>query len=191
MDCIQFLRNISALTLTEVQANRQLAGAKPRKFKQAGILLHHSVYECRRILAKYYTTRVSIFQYQIEICWLYHQLYQTAIYLSSGEKNKIRTCLVACACTQVRRSNLTSLFTAWLFQRFLLSILEARIYSVTRHLDSYILLQSIWRVPPACGPLLQLATAQACQARHVLTKFRVRTGGAQGNQMHTRNGWCP
>ena len=30
-------------------------------------------------------------------------------------------------------------------------------------LESYILLQSIWGVPPACGPLLQLATAHAGQ----------------------------
>ena len=38
------------------------------------------------------------------------------------------------------------------------------LYRVTRHLDSYILLQSlVWIVPPACGPLLQLATAQAGQ----------------------------
>ena len=36
-------------------------------------------------------------------------------------------------------------------------------YRVTRHLDSYILLQSIWGVRPACGPLLQLAAAQAGQ----------------------------
>ena len=34
---------------------------------------------------------------------------------------------------------------------------------MTRHLDSYILLKSIWGVPPACGPLLQLATAQEGQ----------------------------
>ena len=34
-------------------------------------------------------------------------------------------------------------------------------YRVTGQLESYIQLQSIWGVPPACGPLLQLATAQA------------------------------
>ena len=34
---------------------------------------------------------------------------------------------------------------------------------VTRQLKSYILLQSIWGVPPACGPLLQLASAQIGQ----------------------------
>ena len=34
-------------------------------------------------------------------------------------------------------------------------------YRVTRQVESYILLQLIWGVPPACGPLLQLATAQA------------------------------
>ena len=37
------------------------------------------------------------------------------------------------------------------------------IYRVTRQLESYILLQSIWGVSPACWPLLQLATAQAGQ----------------------------
>ena len=36
-------------------------------------------------------------------------------------------------------------------------------YRAAQHLESYILLQSIWGVPPACGPLLQLATAQASQ----------------------------
>ena len=34
-------------------------------------------------------------------------------------------------------------------------------YRVTRQLESYILLQSIWGVLLACGPLLQLATAHA------------------------------
>ena len=37
------------------------------------------------------------------------------------------------------------------------------LYRVSRHLDSFIMLQSIWGVPSACGPLLQLATAQAGQ----------------------------
>ena len=37
------------------------------------------------------------------------------------------------------------------------------LYRVTRHLDSYIILKSFWGVPQACGPLLQLATAQAGQ----------------------------
>ena len=37
------------------------------------------------------------------------------------------------------------------------------LYRVTRHVESYILLRSIWGVPPVCGPLLQLATAQAGQ----------------------------
>ena len=36
-------------------------------------------------------------------------------------------------------------------------------YRATLHLDSYILFQSIWGVPPAFGPLLQLATAQSGQ----------------------------
>ena len=36
-------------------------------------------------------------------------------------------------------------------------------YRVTRQLESCIMLQSIWGVPLACGPLLQLATAQAGQ----------------------------
>ena len=40
---------------------------------------------------------------------------------------------------------------------------KVHIYRVTRQLESYIRLQSIWGVPPACGPLLQLATAQAGQ----------------------------
>ena len=36
-------------------------------------------------------------------------------------------------------------------------------YRVTRQVEAYILLTSIWGVLPACGPLLQLATAQASQ----------------------------
>ena len=36
-------------------------------------------------------------------------------------------------------------------------------YRVTRQVEAYILLTSIWGVPPACGPLLQLATAHAGQ----------------------------
>ena len=42
-----------------------------------------------------------------------------------------------------------------------LSFASQILYRVTRQLESYIMLQSIWGVPPACGPLLQLATAQA------------------------------
>ena len=42
-------------------------------------------------------------------------------------------------------------------------IFQEKAYRVTRQVDSYILLQSIWGVPPAGGPLLQLATAQAGQ----------------------------
>ena len=34
---------------------------------------------------------------------------------------------------------------------------------MTSQLESYILLQSIFGVPPACGPLLQLGSAQAGQ----------------------------
>ena len=37
-------------------------------------------------------------------------------------------------------------------------LISPGVYRVTRHLDSYILLQSIWGVPPVCGPLLQLAS---------------------------------
>ena len=36
-------------------------------------------------------------------------------------------------------------------------------YRVTRQVEAYISLTSIRGVPPACGPLLQLATAQAGQ----------------------------
>ena len=37
------------------------------------------------------------------------------------------------------------------------------LYRAAQHLESYIQLQSIWGVSPACGPLLQLATGQAGQ----------------------------
>ena len=36
-------------------------------------------------------------------------------------------------------------------------------YRITRKVEAYISLTSIWGVPPACGPLLQLAIAQAGQ----------------------------
>ena len=44
-----------------------------------------------------------------------------------------------------------------------LNCLNVYIYRVTRQLQYYIMLQSIWGVPPVCLPLLQLATAQAGQ----------------------------
>ena len=54
---------------------------------------------------------------------------------------------------------------AWVvnWENSFLSQMSDMNYRVTSQLESYILLQSIWGVPPACGPLLQLATAHAGQ----------------------------
>ena len=62
-------------------------------------------------------------------------------------------------------------------------------YRVTLHLDSYILLQWIRGVPPTCGPLLQLATAQAGQGNSPKW-FQMNIGlKVTGHPVHTTGIW--
>ena len=54
-------------------------------------------------------------------------------------------------------------------------------YRVTHQVEPYILLRSIWGVPPACGPLLQLATAQAGQGNSLKLFRKTSLHDGMGN----------
>ena len=47
------------------------------------------------------------------------------------------------------------------------------LYRVTRQLESYMMLPSILGVPSACGPLLQLASAQAARGNPQIDVNRI------------------
>ena len=90
--------------------------------------------------------------------------------LQSHLRNLARACPCPCDLDAVvgsgRELNIAELgwwwhsVLSWVFTTYHSS---RQFYRVTRQVEVYMLLTSIWGVPPACGPLLQLATAQAGQ----------------------------